>query len=159
MDDLPPSSDTADPADPAHAERTPVVRLLFELRDGRFEITDVTEVVKQVPPSAPLERLDDVSGAWLEVQDAAGAPIFRHDLSPTLMDGVEIFPEDPYGEIVRSSRLPDTTAFSVLAPLPDAAQRVVLIGPPARNSRSAARDIADIDAGEVRRRALGREAT
>ena len=134
---------------------TAVLRLLFELRDGQYEVTDVQQVVKRIPPSASLEERGDVAGAWLEVRDADGAPVFRHDLAPSLLDGAEIFPEDPRGEIIRSSNRADTMAFSVLAPLPDAADRVVLLGARTGNAGDAAREITGIDVGELRRRAHG----
>ncbi|HEY6686274.1 MAG TPA: hypothetical protein VI094_08720 [Propionibacteriaceae bacterium] len=139
----------------AYANEVQVLRLVFTVRQGRVELSDVHQVEMRVPPSASLEERTGVSGAWVEIRDADGAPIFRHDLSPSLLDSAELFPEDPYGEIIRVPTMPGTSAFSVLAPLPAEADTLVLVGGPTANARGAARELTEVDAQELRRRARG----
>ena len=136
-----------------YADETQVLRLVFAVRRGHVELSDVQQVEMRVPPSASLEERTGLSGAWVEIRDVHGAPIFRYDLSPSLLDSAEIFPEDPYDEIIRVPAIPGTSAFSVLAPLPAEADRLVLVGGPTANAREAARELTEVDAQELRRRA------
>jgi hypothetical protein len=136
-----------------YPDGTPVLRLVFALQQGQIELSDVQQVEMRIPTSSSLEERGDVSGAWVEIRDAGGAPIFRHDLAPSLLDGAELFPEDPYGEIVRVPNMPGISAFSVLVPLPADADRLVLVGGPTANVREPARELTQIDAQELRRRA------
>jgi hypothetical protein len=137
----------------AYPYETQVLRLVFAVREGQVELSDVQQVEMRIPPSASLDERTGVSGAWVEIRNADGAPIFRHDLSPSQLDSAEIFPADPYGEIIRVPAIPGTSAFSILAPLPAEADRLVLVGGPTANAREAARDLTEIDAQELRRRA------
>jgi len=136
-----------------YPDGTPVLRLVFALQQGQIELSDVQQVEMRIPTSSSLDERGDVSGAWVEIRDASGAPIFRHDLAPSLLDGAELFPEDPYGEIVRVPNTPGISAFSVLVPLPADADRLVLVGGPTANVREPARELTQIDAQELRRRA------
>ena len=132
---------------------SPVLRLVFTVERGAVELADVQQVEMRVPATSSLEDRAEVSGSWVEVTDADGAPVFRHDLAPSLLDGAEVFPEDPYGEIVRVADAPGRRAFSVVVPIPPDTGQVVVAGSPRRGVRAPAGELARFDAQDVLGRA------
>jgi hypothetical protein len=130
------------------------LRLTFAVQDRRIELLDVAEVAMRVPPTDPLDQRGERSGFWVEVVDADGAPLFRQDLPPTVLDDPEVFPEDPAGEIVRVPAPGRRHAFSVVVPRTTDLQRLAVVGSPAEDRRrTAARALATYDGGELARRA------
>lgn len=131
------------------------MRLTFRYTGHRIELADAQRVIQWLPPSGYLEDRQERSGFWLELRDGAGAPVFREDLSPTLGDDYEIFPEDPAGEIVRRAVPGRTGTFTMVVPEMTEAQQLVVVGSPPKTEhrREAAADLATFDFDEVRRRA------
>ena len=140
------------PPDP-YPDANPVLRLVFTVEQGAIELSDVQQVQMPVPTTSSLEDRTDVSGSWVEVIDADGTPVFRHDLAPSLLDGAEVFPEDPYGEIVRVAEAPGRRAFSVLVPILPNTARLVVAGSPRQAVRAPARELARFDVQDVLGRA------
>jgi hypothetical protein len=132
--------------------------LTFRSTDDAIELADVQQVIQWVPPSEYLEERGDRSGYWLELRNAAGAPLFREDLPPTLGEDYEIFPEDPAGEIVRRPGTRRTHTFTIVVPEMTEAQQLALVGSPvvAERRSEAAADLATFDFAEVRHRAAQR---
>jgi hypothetical protein len=120
----------AGPVDDARA-----LRLTFAVRADRIELVDGAQVAMRVPPTDSLEDRGERSGLWVELLDADGVAVFRQDLSPTLLDDLEVFPEDPAGEIVRSPAPEREGAFSVVVPLTSEARRLAVVGSRARCAR------------------------
>lgn len=130
------------------------LRMTFSYHGREIELAAVQRVALWVPPSDSLDDRRDRSGFWLEFRDAAGVPVFRQDLPPTVGDDYEVFPEDPAGEIIRQPVDMRSGAFSIVVPEMSEARQLTFVGSPsaAQNRSEAARDLATFDFAELLRR-------
>jgi hypothetical protein len=111
-----------DPATaPPPADRLPpgpVRRLTLVRRGGAWALESDARIGTLVlPPSAPepvAAAARPPSGAWVELVDADGRPVYRVDVSSELAPGPEHFEED--GSVYREAAELETTYVDVLVP-------------------------------------------
>ena len=140
-------------ASPADEERA--LRLTFTYRGDEIELVDAQQVAMFVPPGDARDDRSARSGFWIELRDGAEGVVFRQDLHHPVTNDHEVFPEDPYGEIVRQPVASRSGAFTLVVPEAVDAASVVLVASPARaeERNQAASEVARFDMADVRRRA------
>ncbi len=131
------------------------MRLTFTYRAEEIELVDVQEVEMFVPPGDEREIGEERSGFWVELRDDAEGVVFRQVLHHPAEADQEVFPEDPYGEIVRRPVDSPSGAFTLVLPEATQARNVVLVASPTRPERrsEAAAEVARFDMVDVRGRA------
>lgn len=114
-----------------------VLGLVFAVRQGQVELSDVRQVEMRIPPSATIEERAGVTGARVEIQDADGA-WSSGTICRLPVGGAELFSEDRYGEILRVHTMPGTPFFSVLAPALAPSHHTMVLGAVDRSSATTA---------------------
>jgi hypothetical protein len=120
------SADANKPDAPPTAER-----LIIQYTNGSFELVSRTSLNKPVPPSVNLpDSLGSVRGHWFEVQSEAGKMVYRRRMpAPDI-----VYTESPTEDNPKLSRaefvVPEKT-ISILVPVKDDGNFLVLYGPPA----------------------------
>jgi hypothetical protein len=126
------------------------VRLTIRYGGDRFEVIKRSRVRKPLPPSAPL--LDDHEhqlGCWAEVR-RDGRGVHRPLLVDRLGRDVEVFTSDPDRPISRVAVADPVGTFTLLVPLIDNADEIVIVGPPRstssgrRRSKATANRVVDL---------------
>src|SRR5688500_4251085 len=99
-----------------------------------------------VPPGESLEPVRERSGIWVEVRDGDEQPLFRLLMHHPIETSREVFPADPYDEIIRSPVAEPRGVFSVVIPdLADARILALVESPPEADRSIAAQEIARVD--------------
>lgn len=101
------------------------VRLIFTYEQGTVRLVSQHRVDIAVTgfDAAPHER----SGDFVEVRDAAGSSLTRVPIHSGLDTSMEVFPEDPRGQIVRVEAPELKRVFTVVVPARDAAESVAVV--------------------------------
>jgi len=101
------------------------VRLIFTYEQGTVRLVSQHRVDIAVTgfDAAPHER----SGDFVEVRDAAGSSLTRVPIHSGLDTSMEVFPEDPRGQIVRVEAPELKRVFTVVVPARDAADSVAVV--------------------------------
>jgi hypothetical protein len=101
------------------------VRLIFTYEQGTVRLVSQHRVDIAVTgfDAAPHER----SGDFVEVRDAAGSCLTRVPIHSGLDTSMEVFPEDPRGQIVRVEAPELKRVFTVVVPARDAAESVAVV--------------------------------
>jgi hypothetical protein len=100
-----------------------------------------------VPPGDALEAGRERSGFWVEVRNADGQPLFRRLMHHPIETTREVFPADPYGEIIRTPVADPRGVFSIVIPEIAGARVLALVGSPSEAGRrgEAAQELARFD--------------
>ena len=130
------------------------LRLTFTYRGEEIELVDVQEVEVFVPPGDEWEYREERSGFWVELRDDAEGVVFRQVLHHPAEAHQEVFPEDPYGEIIRQPVDSPSGAFTLILPDATQARNVVLVASPTSPERrtEVAAEVARFDMVDVRGR-------
>ena len=101
------------------------VRLIFTYEQGTVRLVSQHRVDIAVTgfDAAPHER----SGDFVEVRDAAGSSLTRVPIHSGLDTSMEVFPEDPRGQIVRVEAPELKRVFTVVVPARDAAESIAVV--------------------------------
>ena len=101
------------------------VRLIFTYEQGTVRLVSQHRVDIAVTgfDAAPHER----PGDFVEVRDAAGSGLARVPIHAGLDTSIEVFPEDPRGQIVRVEAPELKRVFTVVVPARDAAESVAVV--------------------------------
>jgi hypothetical protein len=109
------------------------IRLMFSYEGDVVTLTHAEPVAMLVPPTDSLDHPVATSGFWLELHDADGTRAYRLRMHDPLVRDVEIFPEEPGGEIVRHRVDRPHGVFTAVVPdLPEARQLVLASRPAGR---------------------------
>jgi hypothetical protein len=122
-------------ADSAEAPPT-AERLVIHYSSGTFELVSRTSLHKVVPPSVSLpDSLGRVSGHWFEVQSEAGKTVYRRRMpAPDIIYTESPTEENPTKMSRAEVTVPEKT-FSILVPVKDDGNWLVLYGPPAGTNK------------------------
>jgi hypothetical protein len=116
------------------------IRLIFKYEGSDISLVSRQRVEMKVPPSEPLEAsLEDRSGFWLEVRDAAGTTLHRQLMHDPIRHDAEVFSDDPERSIARVPVEHPSGVFSVVLPAAEEADHVALIGTPLEERPAIAR--------------------
>ena len=101
------------------------VRLIFTYEQGTVRLVSQHRVDIAVTgfDAAQHER----PGDFVEVRDAAGSSLTRVPIHSGLDTTMEVFPEDPRGQIVRVEAPELKRVFTVVVPARDAAESVAVV--------------------------------
>ena len=101
------------------------VRLIFTYEQGTVRLVSQHRVDIAVTgfDAAQHER----PGDFVEVRDAAGSSLTRVPIHSGLDTSMEVFPEDPRGQIVRVEAPELKRVFTVVVPARDAAESVAVV--------------------------------
>jgi len=101
------------------------VRLIFTYEQGTVRLVGQHRVDIAVTgfDAAQHER----PGDFVEVRDAAGSSLTRVPIHSGLDTSMEVFPEDPRGQIVRVEAPELKRVFTVVVPARDAAESVAVV--------------------------------
>ena len=101
------------------------VRLVFRYEGDRVELIAQQPLEKVTQPSDEIEDAAQRSGFWFQLEDAAGAALYRRVARNPIRADREVF--SPEGETV--TRVPDAEhkgVFTVIVPAVEGAERVTL---------------------------------
>ena len=101
------------------------VRLVFRYEGDRVELIAQQPLEKVTQPSDEIEDAAERSGFWFQLEDAAGAALYRRVARNPIRATREVF--SPEGETV--TRVPDVEqkgVFTVIVPAVEGAERVTL---------------------------------
>ena len=110
------------------------LRLTFSFDGDRIHLVRHVILEMKAPPSdwdlayGRLKSFHPVTGFWIELRTATGAPVYRRFLSDPLRQYVEA--PNGKGGWTRSSVERKAGMFSVLVPVMRNARSVTIIGPP-----------------------------
>ena len=142
-------------ADAPLAEDERALRLTFTYRGDVIDLLDAQRLAMLVPPGDAMEEQGVRSGFWFELRDDAGGLVFRQGMHHPLASDMEVFPEDPAGEIIRQPVQERSGAFTLVIPEAAAAANLVLVASPSEPERRnlAATEVARFDMETLRRAA------
>lgn len=122
-----------DSADTGKAGTAPTAeRLVLRYANESFELVSRTPLHKVVPPSVSLpDSVGKVRGNWFEVQSAAGQTVYRRRMPAPDIIYTEIPTEDNPGQLSRAEATVPEKTISILAPVKDNGDYLVIYGPPA----------------------------
>ena len=107
-------------------------RLTFEYEGREIRLADVRGLEKQVGPSAPLgEKAEGKSaraGFWVELQSAAGEPLYRHVMNNPVRFHAEV--SDGKGGFTNRPVAQPRGVFFVIVPEMTGAEQVVIFSSP-----------------------------
>jgi hypothetical protein len=101
------------------------VRLIFTYEQGTVRLVSQhrVDIAFTGFDAAPHDR----PGDFVEVRDAAGSSLTRVPIHSGLDTSIEVFPEDPRGQIVRVEAPELKRVFTVVVPARDAAESVAVV--------------------------------
>lgn len=63
------------------------IRLTIDIRDGAAAVRSVTRLTMPVPPEQKIPNMGEGAGAWIELRDGDGSPIYRRLIDDGLLQG------------------------------------------------------------------------
>lgn len=110
----------------------PVSRLTFEYDGDQIRLVSEQQVTMIIPPSHPVERLQNESGFSVVLRDERGQAVYRRVMQNPIVYDVEVFDNDPKRSIRRESNPHPKGTFVVLVPAIANARTVEFFGNPLR---------------------------
>jgi hypothetical protein len=104
------------------------LRLSFIYRDGKWVLTGSRRLQMRVPAASRVQRFDEGAGAWIEIRDAAGKPLYRRVVSRSAVsDDVEVRTNNPDQRVVRRTLARRTGTFHAIVPDLEGAREFALL--------------------------------
>jgi hypothetical protein len=108
----------------------PISRLTFEYDGDQIRLVSEQQVTMIIPPSHPVDRLDEEGGFSVVLRDERGQAVYRRITHSPIVHDVEVFDNDPDRSIRRVSDPHPKGTFVVLVPAIANARNVEFFGNP-----------------------------
>ncbi len=91
-------------------------KLMVEYDGSTFRLVSDRRVKMAPPPSDPIADYQDQTGFWYSVVDRSGRVLYRRVIAAPLLNGIEVFTNNPAEHLYRLDGAPRTVTLVLVFP-------------------------------------------